>query len=357
MKIHNFSAGPSILPAEVLQEAAQACVNFNGHGLSILEMSHRSAPFEAVMEEAEQLVRDLYQLDDSYAVLFLTGGASTQFPLVAMNLLNENETAAYLNTGVWATGAIKAAKQFGSVNVVGSSEATNFNYLPKDFIVPQDSKYFHYTTNNTIYGTQYQYIPEAGNVPLVADMSSDIFSRPLDATRFSLIYAGAQKNMGPAGTTLVIIKKSILGKVSRTIPAIFDYRTHSDKGSMYNTPPVFPIFVSMLTMRWIKAQGLAQLGAVNEAKAQLLYDTIDNSTAFAATIKDKADRSRMNVNFVPTRPELEKPFLAHCKAAGINGIAGHRSAGGFRASIYNALPMASVEFLVEQMHAFEKANV
>jgi phosphoserine aminotransferase len=353
MKIHNFSAGPSILPPSVLQEAAQACINFNDSGLSLLEMSHRSAAFEAVMDEARQLVRDLYDLDDSYEVLFLTGGASTQFAMVPMNLLNENATAAYANTGVWATGAIKAAQGFGGVNVVASSETANFNFIPKDYEVPNDSAYFHITTNNTIYGTQYHHIPDVA-VPLVADMSSDIFSRRLDAKRFSLIYAGAQKNMGPAGTTLVIVKKDLLGKVTRAIPAIFDYRTHAKAGSMYNTPPVFPIYVSMLTMRWIKAQGLAQVEATNAKKAQLLYAAIDNSQIFAGTVAT-ADRSQMNVNFTAATPELEAAFLAKAKATGMNGLAGHRSVGGFRASIYNALPLESVEFLVAQMQDFERA--
>jgi phosphoserine aminotransferase len=355
MKIHNFSAGPSILPQSVMQEAAQACTNFNGTGLSLLEMSHRSKDFEGVIAEAEALVRDLYGLDDSYGVVFMTGGASTQFTLLAMNLLNADATAAYTNTGVWAAGAIKAAKEFGNVNVVASSEADNYTHIPKDYEVPNDSAYFHYTTNNTIYGTQAHSVPQVG-VPLIADMSSDIFSRRLDATQFDMIYAGAQKNMGAAGVTLVIVKKDLLGKVNRKLPAMFDYRSFIDKGSMLNTPPVFPIYVSMLTLRWIKAQGLAQIEANNFKKQAVLYQAIDENPLFKGTVAVE-DRSWMNVNFVMTRPELEADFTAHCKATGISGLPGHRSVGGFRASIYNALPLESVEFLVEQMRVFAERNV
>jgi phosphoserine aminotransferase len=354
MKIHNFSAGPSILPQSVMQEAAQACTNFNNSGLSLLEMSHRSKDFEGVIAEAEALVRELYGLDDSYGVIFMTGGASTQFTLLAMNLLNNDATAAYANTGVWAAGALKAAKEFGTINVVASSEQANYNYIPKDYTVPDDSAYFHYTTNNTIYGTQSHVIPDV-NVPLIADMSSDIFSRQLDATKFGLIYAGAQKNMGAAGTTLVIVKKELLGKVSRKLPVMFDYRTFIEKGSMHNTPPVFPIYVSMLTLRWIKAQGLAQIEANNFKKQALLYKTIDENPLFKGTVAVE-DRSWMNVNFVTVNPAHEAAFTAHCKATGISGLPGHRSVGGFRASIYNALPLESVAFLVEQMNIFAERN-
>lgn len=354
MKIHNFSAGPSILPQEVMAQAAAACLNFENSGLSLLEMSHRSKGFVAVMDEAEQLVRDIYKLDDSYGVIFMTGGASSQFFLLAMNLLNENESAAYANTGVWASGAVKEAKLFGKINVVASSEAQNFSHIPKGYNVPADSAYFHITTNNTIYGTQYHHIPEV-SVPLIADMSSDIFSRPLDASRFALIYAGAQKNMGAAGVTLVIIKKDLLGRVTRKLPAMLDYRTHIEKGSMHNTPPVFPIYVSMLTLRWIKAQGLETLGAKNKAKADLLYAEIDRNPLFRGTVAIE-DRSLMNVNFVMENKDLEKPFLTQCAAVGISGIEGYRTIGGFRASMYNALPIESVAVLVEQMQLFAQAN-
>ena len=309
MKIHNFSAGPSILPQEVMAQAAAACLNFENSGLSLLEMSHRSKGFMSVMDEAEQLVRDIYKLDDSYGVIFMTGGASSQFFLLAMNLLNETDSAAYANTGVWASGAIKEAKLFGNVNVVASSEAENFSHIPKGYDVPADSTYFHITTNNTIYGTQYHHIPEV-SVPLIADMSSDIFSRPLDASRFAMMYAGAQKNMGAAGVTLVIIKKDLLGKVTRKLPAMLDYRTHIEKGSMHNTPPVFPVYVSMLTLRWIKAQGLETLGAKNKAKADLLYAEIDRNPLFRGTVAVE-DRSLMNICFVMDEKyaALEKEFL------------------------------------------------
>jgi phosphoserine aminotransferase len=354
MKIHNFSAGPSILPQSVMQEAAQACINFNNSGLSLLEMSHRSKDFEGVIAEAETLVRELYGLDDSYGVVFMTGGASSQFTLLAMNLLHSEATAAYTNTGVWAAGAIKAAKDFGTVNVVASSEADNYAYIPKNYKVPADSAYFHYTTNNTIYGTQMHVIPDV-QVPLVADMSSDIFSREIDATKFGLIYAGAQKNMGAAGVTLVIVKKDLLGKVNRKLPAMFDYRTFIEKGSMHNTPPVFPIYVSMLTLRWIKAQGLAQIEANNRKKQAILYAAIDANPLFKGTVAVE-DRSWMNVNFVTVNPAHEAAFSANCKSVGISGLPGHRSVGGFRASIYNALPLESVEFLVEQMNVFAERN-
>ncbi len=355
MKIHNFSAGPSILPREVMEQAAAACLDFNDSGLSLLEMSHRSKGFVAVMDEAEQLVRDIYELDDSYGVVFLTGGASSQFFMLAMNLLNENETAAYANTGIWASGAIKAAKDFGNINVIASSESDNFIHIPKNYEVPADCKYFHITTNNTIHGTQYHEIPDV-KVPLIADMSSDIFCRRLDAKRFSMIYAGAQKNMGAAGTTLVIIKKDLLGKVTRKLPTMLDYRVHIEKGSMNNTPPVFPIYVSMLTLRWVKAQGLAVLEEKNKAKAALLYAEIDRNPFFRGTVVPE-DRSMMNVNFVMDDKTLEKPFLDQCKTVGISGLEGYRTVGGFRASMYNALPIESVQVLVEQMQIFEQKMV
>ncbi len=355
MKKHNFNAGPAILPKEVMEQAAQGVLDLDGSGLSILEISHRSTAFEAIIGEAEQLVRELVGLSDDYAVLFLSGGASTQFFMVPMNLLNENETAAYLDTGSWANKAIKEAKNFGKVEVLASSKADNYIYIPKTFSVPANAKYLHFTSNNTIYGTQYHWTPEA-QVPLVCDMSSDMLSRPIDISRYGLIYAGAQKNLGPAGVTLVIVKKDMLGKVTRTLPAMLDYRTHIEGGSLYNTPPVFPIYVTMLTLRWLKALGgLTAIAKHNEAKAKLLYDEIDANPLFEGTAA-KEDRSLMNVTFVAKNSDHETPFLQACKAAGCEGLKGHRSVGGFRASIYNAMPLESVQVLVDVMRDFAQKN-
>ena len=353
MKVHNFSAGPAILPAEVMQEAAQACINFNQSGLSILEISHRSKDFDAVMVEAEAICRELLGLGDEFGVLFLTGGASSQFFMLPMNLLNETDTAAYTNTGEWARKAIKEAKAFGKVEVVASSEAENYNHIPKHFEVPADAKYLHITTNNTIFGTEWHTLPDT-HVPLVADMSSDFLSRPVDMSRFDLIYAGAQKNLGPAGVTLVIVRKDILGKVDRYIPTMLQYKTHLEKGSMFNTPPAFPIYVSMLTMRWIKANGgLAGMDQRNAHKAKLIYDEIDRNPLFRGTAAVE-DRSRMNATFVLEKEGLDQAFLDMAKAANISGIKGHRSVGGFRASIYNAMGADSVQALVDVMQAFEQ---
>lgn len=353
MKKHNFSPGPAILPATVLEEAAKAAADFHGTGLSILEISHRSPEFLAVLDEAVQLVHELLNMGDEYAVLFLTGGASTQFFMAPMNLLNENDTAVYLDTGSWSSKAIKEARLFGQVNVLASSKDKNYTYIPKNLHFPEKARYVHLTSNNTIYGTQYQEWPET-TIPFVADMSSDIFSRPIDINRFDLIYAGAQKNMGPAGVTLVVVKKDILGKVERTIPTMLNYQTHVSKNSSFNTPPVFPIYVSMLTMRWVKSLGgLAAMEERNQAKAKLLYDEIDANPLFVgAAVKE--DRSLMNATFVmaPGRESLEADFLAACKKAGCVGVKGHRSVGGFRASIYNALPKESVQALVEVMRDF-----
>jgi phosphoserine aminotransferase len=353
--IHNFNAGPSILPPSVLQEASQAIVNFNKSGLSILEIGHRTPLFESVMEEAISLVKELMNLDDDHEVLFLHGGATVQFMQVPMNLLNEKETAAYADTGVWSTKAIKEARLFGNVDVVCTSKESNYTFIPKDFAVPNDSKYFHITTNNTIYGTQWQEIPKV-SVPIVADMSSDILSRKLDFNSFGLIFAGAQKNMGAAGTNLVVVNKNILGKVRRAIPAIMDYRNHIQSKSMLNTPPVFAIYVSMLTLRWLKAMGgVEAMEKLNNEKAALLYQAIDNSKIFRPTAV-KEDRSKMNVCFVMEDPEKEKSFLEFAKQNNIYGIKGHRSVGGFRASLYNALPLSSVEYLVGKMEEFERVN-
>jgi phosphoserine aminotransferase len=354
MKKHNFFAGPAILPAPVLKEAAKAVKEFDGMGLSILEISHRSKNFVAVMDEAVSLVKELLGLDDKWEVLFLTGGASSQFYMTAMNLLPQGEKVAYVNTGAWSDKAIKEAKLFGEVDEVGSSKDKNFNYIPK-YKTPTDATYLHLTSNNTIFGTQIQRFPNI-DVPIVCDMSSDIFSRPLDMEKFSLIYAGAQKNMGPAGTTLVIVRKDILGKVQRQIPSMLDYNTHIAKGSMFNTPPAYPIYVCMLTLRWIKANGgLEAMQRKNKSKAKLLYDEIDRNSLFVG-YTEKKDRSLMNVTFnmVAGHEDKADAFVAACDAAGCMGVKGHRSVGGFRASIYNAMPRNSVKVLVEVMAEFEK---
>jgi phosphoserine aminotransferase len=350
-KIHNFNAGPSILPAEVFQQAAAAILNFDDTGLSILEFGHRTPEFTAVMEEARSLVKELMSLDDNHEVLFLHGGASTQFMQVPMNLLDPKEVAAYTDTGVWSSKAIKEAKLFGKVEVVCSSREKNYNFIPKDFAVPNDAKYVHITTNNTIYGTQWQKIPHTSN-SLVADMSSDIFSRVLNFNSFDLIYAGAQKNMGPAGVNLIVVNKNILGKVKRVIPTIMDYRNHINEKSMLNTPPVFAVYVCMLTLRWLKSQGgVAAIEKLNNEKAALLYAEIDRNPLFTGTAVAE-DRSKMNACFVMEDPSLEAAFLNYTKSLGIVGIKGHRSVGGFRASLYNALPLSSVKVLVEAMQTF-----
>lgn len=352
MKKHNFGAGPGILPQEVLAQAATAVTNWDGMGLSLLEISHRTKEFEAVIDESVALVKELLGVGDDYSVIFLQGGASTQFIQVPQNLLNDNETAAYLETGVWANKAIKEAKAFGNVNIVASSKEDNFTHIPKNYTIPKDAKYFHITSNNTIYGTQLHQFP-ASPVPLVCDMSSDIFSRPVDGKKFDLIYAGAQKNMGPAGVTLVVVKNSMLGKISRKLPSMYDYNIHIEGGSMYNTPPVFSIYVAMLTLRWIKSMGLKAMGERNTAKANLLYSEIDRNSLFKGTCV-KEDRSQMNVCFVMNNPDQEKDFLKAAEAAGCIGLKGHRSVGGFRASLYNALPIESVQVLVDVMKKFEQ---
>ncbi len=352
MKKHNFSAGPCILPQEVFQEASQAILNFNNSGLSILEISHRSKDFVAVMEEARSLSLELLGLQNKgYQALFLQGGASMQFLMVAYNLLEKK--GAYLNTGTWSSKAIKEAKLFGDVNVVKSSEDKNFNYIPKGYMIPTDVDYFHCTSNNTIFGTQMKEFPNTPK-PMVCDMSSDIFSRELDFSKFDLIYAGAQKNMGPAGTTLVIVKEDLLGKVSRQIPSMLDYKVHIEKESMFNTPPVYAVYVSLLTMKWLKAQGgIKAIEEKNEKKAQLLYSEIDINPLFKGYTAVE-DRSIMNATFNLSNEALKDKFDAMCKEAGINGINGHRSVGGYRASMYNALPLESVEVLVDVMSDLER---
>jgi phosphoserine aminotransferase len=354
-KIHNFSAGPAILPHSAIEAGIEALKDFSGTGLSLIEVSHRGKEFEAVVAEACSLVKEILNINDDYTVLFLQGGASLQFDMIPMNWLGEQDKAAYLNTGVWASRAVKEAKMFGNVDVVASSEDKNFNYIPKGYAIPQDSAYFHCTSNNTIYGTELIDFPDTGTVPLVCDMSSDIFSRPFDATKFDLIYAGAQKNMGPAGTTLVIVKNSFLEKrtQSRKIPTMLDYKIHADNGSMYNTPSVFAIFICMHTLRWIKSIGLEAMEARNKAKADLLYAEIDRNSLFVGTVATE-DRSRMNVNFVLTDKSLEEEFLAFCKSKKLSGLKGHRSVGGLRASLYNALELESVQALVDAMQEFEQ---
>ena len=351
-KVHNFSAGPGILPDEVIRQSADAVINFNNLNLSILEISHRSKDFIAVMDEAIALVKELLNLPEGYSVIFLGGGASTQFAMLPMNLLKTTGTAGYLNTGVWASKAIKEAKTIGNIKVIASSEDKHFSYIPKGYTVPNDLDYFHITSNNTIYGTQLKEFPKSP-VSLVCDMSSDIFSRTFNAADFDVIYAGAQKNMGPAGATLVIVKDEILGKTGRTIPTMFDYRSHIKAVSMFNTPPVFPVYVSMLTMKWLKNNGgVKWIEKINEQKAAILYAEIDRNSLFKGTV-EKEDRSLMNVNFVMTRTELEADFDKFCKEARISGLKGHRDVGGYRASIYNALPLESVQVLVDVMKAFE----
>jgi phosphoserine aminotransferase len=352
MKKLNFYSGPAILPEEVLLQAAEAIKDFAGTGLSILEISHRSKEFVKVMEEGRALVKELMQLNDNYEVLFLQGGGSSQFYLVPLNLLNENETASYFDTGQWAHSAMEEAKNFGNVHVCCSSEEKNYTYIPKEYSVPDDSKYLHITSNNTVYGTQFHWWPEA-KCPVVADMSSDIFSRQLDFSNFDLIYAGAQKNMGPAGTTLVLINKNILGKVNRKMPRMADYRLQIEKQSMLNTPSVFAVYVSWLTLKWIKQQGLKSIEERNVRKAKKLYDAIDASSLFTGTVA-REDRSLMNVCFGMIDKQLEETFLDFAAKEGIAGIKGYRTVGGFRASIYNAMPEAGVDKLIEVMKEFER---
>lgn len=342
--IHNFNAGPSILPGEVFEESAHAILNFRDTGLSILEIGHRTALFQSVMDEAVQLARELMKLDNDHEVLFLHGGATTQFFQIPMNLLNENQTAAYLDCGTWGTKAIKEAQLFGNVEVVASSKDKNYTYVPKDYKIPPEAVYFHYTTNNTIEGTEMLAVPET-NIPLVADMSSDILSHEIDFNRFALIYAGAQKNIGAAGVNMVIVRKDILGKVNRKLPGMMDYRKHIEAGSMLNTPPVFAIYVCLLTLRWLKKRGgISGIEKINKAKAELLYRTLDEKEGFQTTVAPE-DRSRMNVVFLINNPLLEKKFLDACKDQQMIGVKGHRSVGGYRVSLYNALPLESVRAL------------
>ena len=355
MKKHNFYAGPSILSEYTIKNTAEAILNFADTGLSILEVSHRSKEFTAVIEEAAQMVKELLEVPEGYHVLFLGGGASMQFCMVPFNILKKK--AAYLETGTWAVNAIKEAKLFGEVDVVASSKDANFSYIPKDFVIPADADYFHFTTNNTIFGTEVRKDIDSP-VPLVADMSSDIFSRPVDVSKYDIIYAGAQKNLAPSGVTIAIVKEDALGKVERAIPTMLDYRTHIKKGSMFNTPPVLPIYSALQTLKYYKSLGgLKEIEKMDVAKATKLYDAIDSSKLFQGTAAVE-DRSIMNVCFVmkPEYAELEKEFVEFATSKGMVGIKGHRSVGGFRASIYNALPMESVDALVAAMKEFESKH-
>ena len=352
MKIHNFSAGPCILPKEVLEKASQAVLNFNDSGLSLIEISHRSKDFVSIMDKAQSLALSLLGLENKgYKALYLQGGASLEFLRVAYNLLEQK--AAYINTGTWSDNAIEEAKSFGEVLEVGSSKKEGYKFIPKNLVIPTDIDYLHLTSNNTIYGTQYQQFPEV-NVPLICDMSSDIFSRTLDFSKFDLIYAGAQKNMGPAGTTLIVVKESILGKVTRHIPSILNYKCHIAKESMFNTPAVFAVYVSMLTLSWLKdLGGIAAIEKINRKKARLLYSEIDLNPLFSGYVA-KEDRSYMNATFNLTDVTLEARFNEMCKEGGISGLNGHRSVGGYRASMYNALPLESVGVLVDIMSDLER---
>ena len=352
--IHNFNAGPSILPKEVFEEASRGVLDFNNTGLSILEIGHRTPLFEAVMDEARLLVKELMQLDNDHEVLFMHGGATTQFMQVPMNLLNENGLAAYTDTGTWAIKAIKEAKLFGHVEIAGSSKENNYRSIPKELSISPTAAYLHITTNETIAGTQWKKIPYDCGVPLVADMSSDILSRVTDFNKFDLIYAGAQKNMGAAGVNLVVVNKNILGNVTRVVPTILDYRNHIKEESMINTPPVFAVYVAMLTLRWLKKQGgVAAIEKINNAKADLFYNTLDSLPIFNAIVA-KEDRSNMNAVFTMDNADLEKEFLDVCKQEKMIGVKGHRSVGGFRVSMYNALPLESVKAFTDLMKTFAK---
>ena len=350
---HNFSAGPCVLPKDVIQKASEAIMNFNNDSLSLIEISHRSKPFVDVMEKARSLVKELLEIPDGYSVLFLQGGASLEFLMVPLNLMKkENGKAAYTNTGTWAKKSITEAKSLGEVIIVGDSSDKNYNYIPKGYKIPKDVDYFHCTSNNTIFGTQIKDFPEVPSL-MVCDMSSDIFSRKIDVSKFDLIYAGAQKNMGPAGTTLVIVKDEILGKTGRNISTMLDYNTHISKDSMFNTPPVFAIYVSMLTLQWLKDHGgLDWIEKINKQKAELLYNEIDRNPLFEG-IANNEDRSFMNVTFTLTDQNKSEQFDQMWVAAGINGLKGHRSVGGYRASIYNALTLESVNVLVDIMKNLE----
>ena len=356
MKKHNFNAGPSILPREVIEKTAQAVLDFNGSGLSLMEISHRAKDFQPVLDEAVALFKELLNIPEGYSVLFLGGGASLEFCMIPFNFLEKK--AAYLNTGVWAKKAMKEAKGFGDVVEVASSAEATYSYIPKGYTIPEDADYFHVTSNNTIYGTELHEDLDSP-VPMIADMSSDIFSRPVDVSKYICIYGGAQKNLAPAGVTFVIVKNEALGKVSRYIPTMLNYQTHIDGGSMFNTPPVLPIYAALQTLRWIKAEGgVEEMQKRAKERADMLYGEIDRNKLFRATVADKADRSYMNICFVMADEykELEADFMKFATERGMVGIKGHRSVGGFRASCYNAMPKESVQALIDCMQEFEKLH-
>ena len=355
MILHNFNSGPSILPQSVLDQASKAIHNFNGTGLSILEIGHRTSHFQEVLNQAIGSVKRLMDLDDSYEVLFLHGGATTQFMQVPMNLLDDNETAAYCDNGIWGNKALKEAAMFGNVVVAASSADKNHTYIPKNLSIPNNASYLHITTNNTVEGTQWHAYP-AVSIPLIGDMSSDIFSRPTNFKQFSLIYAGAQKNMGAAGVNLMVVKKDILGKIKRKIPTIMNYQKHIEAGSLMNTPPVFAVYVSMLTLQWIEAEGgLVEMGRRAKERANLLYSTIDRLPFYKTTVA-KEDRSEMNAVFFIEDENLQNLFLEECKKAGFIGVKGYRTVGGIRVSMYNALPLSSVQAMTDLMQSFAQQH-
>ena len=358
-RIYNFSAGPGILPKEVLLEAQKDLYSYKGEGLSVMEMSHRSKTYGEIITEAEKDVRTLLNIGDDYAVLFLQGGATLQFSMVPLNIMPPNNKADYINTGTWSKKAIKEAKRVGEINIAASSEDSNFNYIPKQdaLKLTSDASYVHFTSNNTIYGTEFKTEPEVGDIPLVCDASSNILSKPIDVNKYGIIYAGAQKNMGPAGAALVIVKKSLLERSPETLHTYLNYNTHVEKGSMYNTPPTFTVYIMGLVYKWLlKNGGVEAMQKINEAKAKLLYDAIDNSDGFYKGAAAVEDRSLMNVTFNLQNEELEKKFIAEATAKDFSGLKGHRSVGGIRASIYNAFPTKGVEDLVQFMDDFKKNN-
>ncbi len=355
MKVFNFYAGPAILPEEVFKKASEAVLRYTKTGLSILEISHRSSEFVEIMEEAQSLAKDLLNVPEGYEVLFLQGGASTQFLMTAMNLVGKGVPAGFIDTGSWSSKAIKEARLFGEIEVLASSKEANYSYIPKDFHIPENLKYVHLTSNNTIFGTQFHDFPRT-SAPLVADMSSDIFSRPIDVSRFGLLYAGAQKNMGPAGTTVVIVRDEFVQDPVREVPTMMNYTTHIAKSSMFNTPPVFAVYVSLLTLQWVKnSGGVVEIDKKNKVKADLLYETIDNSSLFYGPVR-KEDRSRMNVVFLIRDERLSNSFLQACEDAGCIGVKGHRSVGGYRASIYNAMSPEGVERLSSVIQEFDQTH-
>lgn len=355
MKKHNFGAGPSILPQEVFEQSAQACIEYDGIGLSILEISHRSKEFTAILDESMALIKELLQVPDDYSILFLQGGANMQFNMIPYNILNEEETANFVETDIWATRAEEETRLYGKTHIIASSKVDNFTYIPKDFTVDKNATYLHLTSNNTIYGTEF-FDDKAYPIPVVCDMSSDIFSRPVDVSKYHIIYAGAQKNLGCSGITLVIIKNEWLGRAKRPKSKMWDYSIYAKNNSLYNTPPVFAIYTCLLTLRWLKKLGgLAEMEQRNIAKADLLYTEIDRNPFFKGHAV-KEDRSRMNINFIATNPDDEALFLEFVKPYNIHGIKGYRTVGGFRASCYNALPIESVEVLVKAMQDFERSK-